>query len=53
MSNYTRKGGVITNTDNNQVTNYGAEQPHMGINAAKRESRKLQKKGHTVRVIKN
>jgi hypothetical protein len=52
MSNYTRKQGVITNTKTNESTNYGADQIHAGINAAKRESRKLQKTGHTVRVIK-
>jgi hypothetical protein len=44
--NYTRNKHVITNIDTNEVT------AHPSINAAKRQSRELQKTGHTVRVIK-
>ena len=43
---YTRKKSVITCLDPKTSKNY------VSINAAKRESRRLQGNGHTVKVIK-
>ena len=51
--NYTRKGSTITEVESGNATTYfvpGIEKKVPSVNAAKRESRKLQAAGNTVRV---
>lgn len=53
MTDYTRKGSTITEVSTGKTVTYfvpGIEKKVPSINAAKRESRKLQANGSTVRV---
>lgn len=54
---YTRKGHTITEVETGKATTYFVPNLAEGIkipsiNAAKRESRKLQASGNTVRIVK-
>jgi len=52
---YQRKGSIIAELESGNATTYfvpGIEKKVPSVNAAKRESRKLQAAGNTVRVVR-